>query len=829
MTNNIQCSIESSTTKIELNSAVEGVFLVPELEGLAGLPEIRTTSGVNAGYDGGWTSAQNYDARLISIRGVIANPDVSKVEAKRRAIASLLGQGRKEELTLRLTTEAGNSYAISVRTISCEMALQRVLTTQEFLIQLRADDPLIYDDGASAGTEAILRVQKALGGFEINFELPLAISGGAENTIVENGEETVYPILKLYGPLHSPTVVNTTTNQQMQILADLQYTISWGNYQTATGSFITLNDGIKGAPMSLAQIDGNAEQDGTPTPDDPVDIDVVTGEQTVKITGKNLLNLTAKQATLNDVVCQLSGGTWTAVGTTTRTSMASNIQLLSETLSANGDYPSYATITASNSIKLPAGTYTFSATVVNNGGTVGAYGLYIGAGTMGSRVSSSARVNAPNPSATITVQDDEYITVGAYYEGSSGKTDVNFTASNIQLELGEATTYEPYQGQSYTIDLDTIKLAGIETSSIPDSYQRVDYIESFATTGQHIDLNYYSTADTRFVLDWQRVGSWSANSPVFGARVSAAASDTTKLAVWARTAANISEAIVFGSVDSSYVADTPSLSRHTISNIGANFYHNGTEVYTNTATKTTSSNSLYMFGLNSNGTADIRFNAMKLYGFKLYENGTLSADFVPCYRKADGAIGLYDVVRSQFYASASPDVLGKGSDITTPIKDSISQTTLTKMVAKIEGYNDETITTPYISTTGFLTSGATVYYALATPTETEITDSDLIDQLNFVASLYNGVNNISLVPSTGAQGEIEVRYATEYTIEQDVAVIDSQARTITINGQDAYHLKTDESEFLLLAPGENKLYLTSATDTDEGYAEVKFKQGYLSI
>lgn len=222
MNNNIQCSIESSTTKIELNSAAEGVFLIPELEGLAGLPEIRTTSGVNAGYDGGWTSAQNYDARLISIRGVIANPDVSMVEEKRRAITSLLGQGRKEQLTLRLTTEAGNCYAIYVRTISCEMALRRVLTTQEFLIQLRADDPLIYDDGASAGTEAILHVQRALGGFEINFELPLAIGGGAEDTIIENGEEMVYPILKLYGPLHSPTVVNTSTNQQFQILADLE-------------------------------------------------------------------------------------------------------------------------------------------------------------------------------------------------------------------------------------------------------------------------------------------------------------------------------------------------------------------------------------------------------------------------------------------------------------------------------------------------------------------------------------------------------------------------------------------------------------------------------
>ena len=224
MNNNIQCSIESSTTSMELNSAADGIYLVPELEGLVGLPEIRTTSGVNAGYDGGWTSAQNYDARLIAIRGVIASRDVAQVEAQRRKLASLLGQGRKEQLTLRFTTEAGKAYTVIVRTISCEMALQRVLNKQDFLIQLRADDPLIYDDGASGGTEAVLRVQQALGGFEINFGLPLAISGSSDATVVENGAEPVYPVIKLYGPLHSPTVVNMTTNQQMQIIADLDET-----------------------------------------------------------------------------------------------------------------------------------------------------------------------------------------------------------------------------------------------------------------------------------------------------------------------------------------------------------------------------------------------------------------------------------------------------------------------------------------------------------------------------------------------------------------------------------------------------------------------------
>jgi len=65
-----------------------------------------------------------------------------------------------------------------------------------------------------------------------------------------------------------------------------------------------------------------------------------------------------------------------------------------------------------------------------------------------------------------------------------------------------------------------------------------------------------------------------------------------------------------------------------------------------------------------------------------------------------------------------------------------------KKIGKIESYNGETITTDYISTTGQLTTGAIVYYVLATPTTTEITDTELINQLESI-ELIEGTNNIS--------------------------------------------------------------------------------------
>lgn len=58
------------------------------------------------------------------------------------------------------------------------------------------------------------------------------------------------------------------------------------------------------------------------------------------------------------------------------------------------------------------------------------------------------------------------------------------------------------------------------------------------------------------------------------------------------------------------------------------------------------------------------------------------------------------------------------------------------------------------------THNTTVYYALDAPTDTQITDTDLLAQLNAIASTYDGVNNITITPSAGAQGELSVHYAT---------------------------------------------------------------------
>lgn len=76
-------------------------------------------------------------------------------------------------------------------------------------------------------------------------------------------------------------------------------------------------------------------------------------------------------------------------------------------------------------------------------------------------------------------------------------------------------------------------------------------------------------------------------------------------------------------------------------------------------------------------------------------------------------------------------------------------------VRKINSYNDEIINTEYMSTTGQLSIGATIYYVLANPVTTQITNTTLINQLEALY-LHTGTNIITISNSNNIIPEIEI-------------------------------------------------------------------------
>lgn len=143
-------------------------------------------------------------------------------------------------------------------------------------------------------------------------------------------------------------------------------------------------------------------------------------------------------------------------------------------------FGNHSASSASSGIFLKAGTYTLS--IANpNGAKLGVYGCYLDDKTQITIISNTSTETLRT--GTITLTKDRVLNFWIYFSNSSAYV-TNLTA---QLELGStATDYEPYNGNTYTIDLDgtryggtvdlvtgvlTVNRKGIDMGSLPWTYQ----------------------------------------------------------------------------------------------------------------------------------------------------------------------------------------------------------------------------------------------------------------------------------------------------------------------------------------------------------------------
>ena len=62
------------------------------------------------------------------------------------------------------------------------------------------------------------------------------------------------------------------------------------------------------------------------------------------------------------------------------------------------------------------------------------------------------------------------------------------------------------------------------------------------------------------------------------------------------------------------------------------------------------------------GTAQYH-SLFRCYGAYIKQNGTLIRKFVPCYRKSDDEIGMYDIINNVFYPNAGTGTFTKGPNV----------------------------------------------------------------------------------------------------------------------------------------------------------------------
>lgn len=237
----IQFHLIGKNKDIDLNSRVDSFNLTPKIEGLLGLPEIRTSSGTNAGVDGGWTSEQYYEPRLINLSGNIVSFDRQEVARKRRELGALLAE---KSLRLKYVSELGETFFADVVVIGFTSDLGNDGRVFQYKLQLRQDDPLFYQLGESGELVATLSVQKQSSGFEIPFRFRLEIGGGGAPQTVENtGGSTVYPVITIKGASTNPEIINRTTKESVKV-----YT------QTREGDTLEINCKLKTITLNGADV-----------------------------------------------------------------------------------------------------------------------------------------------------------------------------------------------------------------------------------------------------------------------------------------------------------------------------------------------------------------------------------------------------------------------------------------------------------------------------------------------------------------------------------------------------------------------------------------------
>lgn len=195
--------------------------------------------------------------------------------------------------------------------------------------------------------------------------------------------------------------------------------------------------------------------------------------------------------------------------------------------------------------------------------------------------------------------------------------------------------------------------------ALPEEYQQVEYIES--TGAQYINTQISYSSSKNYKIETRGIceatgysgSGWNAGG-WFGV-------DKNNL--------NWSDGVNFTQLPANNLTDIV-LEINQTTNQTTTKFTQGT--VTETIVRSNSSMSSYaqvdypIFSLTSSDVvAELPYQGYvgKIYYLKFYSDNTIVRDFIPCYRKLDGVIGMYDLVEDKFYTNLGTGTFVKGKDI----------------------------------------------------------------------------------------------------------------------------------------------------------------------
>lgn len=213
-------------------------------------------------------------------------------------------------------------------------------------------------------------------------------------------------------------------------------------------------------------------------------------------------------------------------------------------------------------------------------------------------------------------------------------------------------------------------LWALKTSRLPDEYQEVEWV-GISNAMPYLDLGF--SFDTKARIYIKQIVYSAAAGYLFGAAENSGA----LRCMLTSPSGGSGEVSAYGSNGSSYLVNAMSLaySSEGVPNDleltleeGYMCFRNlsNGEIRSQTAQASyTMTNNLYLFAQNYNGTMRQGSIVNLCVGaFEYYDkNDELICDLIPCYRKSDGEIGMYDVARKTFLTNVGTGTFKKGADV----------------------------------------------------------------------------------------------------------------------------------------------------------------------
>lgn len=184
--------------------------------------------------------------------------------------------------------------------------------------------------------------------------------------------------------------------------------------------------------------------------------------------------------------------------------------------------------------------------------------------------------------------------------------------------------------------------------SLPSGYKKLEYIQSSGT--QYINTGFKPNQNTKIELDVLSAEGTSSNIPyIFGTQDS---SNNYFVATWVLGYGNGMVTTGINLYDGKF---------HVVKVENGALYKDGSIIAQRTVSSFSIGVPIFLFAVNSSKQS-IGYGACKLRSCKIYDNGTLVRDFIPC-KNASGAVGMWDDVNSTFYGNAGSGTFTSGPEV----------------------------------------------------------------------------------------------------------------------------------------------------------------------